>query len=541
MSMKKKRNKVLASKLAVLLLTFCVLAACTSSEETTKQQNNPSQSPSGEAPKQTTLTALGVGSADLDPLINGDPANTAFNKELAKRLGITLKYTMTTNEDYDTKLNLLISSGDAPDFFKLPSNYPGGASRAVQDGLILDLSKYLDSDLPNLKKILDAHPEYKKLIMTDEGAITGFPGIKESKEMTVFFGPMVRKDLLDKVNLPIPETMDDWHTMLTKFKEIGVKNPFTSLVWFPGYGGTFGGAYGTNGPGYHIVSDPEGKRAVYAPAEPGYMDYMATMHQWYKEGLIDPDFVTLQDWGVLDTKVISGDSAATIHFLSNIVKYTEAGKATDPNFEMVAVPNPVLKKGDKPYLGQANQMAYPLISVNANSKNLSEVLRFFDYAYSEEGQLLYNFGIEGESYTLDASGEPVYTDLIMKSPNEKGWSQTQSLGMYVPVDKDVPTYQAAGYFEQTKLANENQRDAVQKWSNATQSTLYFNVTTTEEETQVLKKLADIDTYVSEMTAKFIIGSEPLSNFDQYIEHLKSMGLDEIMAVQQAALDRYNNR
>src|SRR5690606_12318595 len=143
---------------------------------------------------------------------------------------------------------------------------------------------------------------------------------------------------------------------------------------------------------------------------------------------------------------------ATMHFLSNIVSYSDAGKATDPEFEMVAAPNPVLTKGDKPYLGQANEMAYNLLAVSASTDRLKDVLRYFDYAYSEEGQLLCNFGIEGESFEFDASGKPVYTDLIMASPtNEKGWTQTQALGMYVPVDRDVPTYQAAGSFEQTKL------------------------------------------------------------------------------------------
>jgi putative aldouronate transport system substrate-binding protein len=537
------------------VLIIAMLAGCTSSKDKSETETSPTattaagqttepeatQAPTSTPIPQVTLSTIGIAPPGLDPLINGDSANTEYNKELVKRTGVTLKYTMTTNEDYDTKLNLMISSGDVPDFFGVPSTYPGGAAKALQDGLILDLSKYLDTDLPNLKKLLDSNPEWKKGAMTDSGAILGFPNIKESKAANVFTGAMIRKDLLDKVNLPVPETIDEWHTMLTAFKKIGVKNPFTSLSWFPYYSGDFAGAYVSNGPGYSVIIGPDGK-PMYGPIASGYKDYLTTMHQWYKEGLIDPDFITLQDWDVLNTKITSGQSAATVMFLSRIVSYTAEGKKKDPNFQMVAAPHPVLKKGDIPYLGQIDPIVTPLIAVSAKSKNIHDVLRYWDYRYSEEGTLLSNFGIEGESYTLDASGKPHYSDLILATPtNAKGWTQQQALGMYVAVDGNTPTLQLDAYFDQTKLTNEFQKDAVKKWSNEQVSSLYPNVTPNDAETETIKKITDIDTYAIEMTAKFILGSEPIANFDKYVEHVKSMGIEQVIAAQQSALDRYNKR
>lgn len=44
-----------------------------------------------------------------------------------------------------------------------------------------------------------------------------------------------------------------------------------------------------------------------------------------------------------------------------------------------------------------------------------------------------------------------------------------------------------------------------------------------------------------MTLRFIMGSEPLENFDEYINTLKDMGVEEMIATQQRALDRYNAR
>lgn len=36
-------------------------------------------------------------------------------------------------------------------------------------------------------------------------------------------------------------------------------------------------------------------------------------------------------------------------------------------------------------------------------------------------------------------------------------------------------------------------------------------------------------------------SEPLDNYDSYVDTVYSMGLDDVLEIQEAALDRYNAR
>jgi putative aldouronate transport system substrate-binding protein len=38
-----------------------------------------------------------------------------------------------------------------------------------------------------------------------------------------------------------------------------------------------------------------------------------------------------------------------------------------------------------------------------------------------------------------------------------------------------------------------------------------------------------------------MGAEPIENFDKYVKTLKSMGIDDAIKIQQAALERYNKR
>ena len=62
---------------------------------------------------------------------------------------------------------------------------------------------------------------------------------------------------------------------------------------------------------------------------------------------------------------------------------------------------------------------------------------------------------------------------------------------------------------------------------------------TIEENEILTTLqADLNTYWREMLTKFVIGTEPLENWDSYVAGMKSLGIDEIVSVYQAEFDRY---
>jgi putative aldouronate transport system substrate-binding protein len=54
-------------------------------------------------------------------------------------------------------------------------------------------------------------------------------------------------------------------------------------------------------------------------------------------------------------------------------------------------------------------------------------------------------------------------------------------------------------------------------------------------------MSALNTYVEEMTVKFIAGREPLANWDRFQATLKQLNVDEAVALRQKALDRYNAR
>jgi putative aldouronate transport system substrate-binding protein len=65
-----------------------------------------------------------------------------------------------------------------------------------------------------------------------------------------------------------------------------------------------------------------------------------------------------------------------------------------------------------------------------------------------------------------------------------------------------------------------------------------SVSLTDEERATLTPIkADLDTYRSEMLDKFIMGIEPMSNWDAFVTRIQRMNLDTTVKIYQAALDR----
>ncbi len=66
-------------------------------------------------------------------------------------------------------------------------------------------------------------------------------------------------------------------------------------------------------------------------------------------------------------------------------------------------------------------------------------------------------------------------------------------------------------------------------------------TFTDEENRILQSTGeDINKYVEEMRDKFITGDEDLDGWDNYVQTIEQMGMEELLEVYQAAYDRYQS-
>ncbi|GLC30895.1 extracellular solute-binding protein [Clostridium omnivorum] len=465
---------------------------------------------------------------------------TEFAKELQKETGIKVEYIHPAQGQEKEKFNLLLASGDLPDLIENDwSSFPGGPEKAIKDGSILKLNDYIDKYAPNLKKFLQEHPDIDKACKTDSGSYYMFPFIRSDDSLTVYYGPTMRADWLKELNLPVPTTMDEWETTLKAFKEKkGATAPLTFDLKeiFGAFAGAYGITYGAGvGNGYYV----DNGKVKFGPMQPGFKDFVTTFNKWYNEGLLDKNFATV-DKKIKASDMLSGKSGATLAYCGGeIGVWMNAMKDKDPNYNLVGVPYPSAVKGQKAASGQLQMKATGQgIAVSAKTKNIEQAIRFLDYGYSKAGMDLYNFGIKDVSYKI-VNGKPVYTDLILKNPDKL--SQAQAMALYMRTYSG-PFIQLKEYID-NYYQLQNQKDAIKAWVNTdAPKTLIPAVTALPEESSELSKMEnEITTYVDEMFLKFVMGQEPISNYDKFTSQIQKMNIDKVLKIKQSALERYNKR
>ncbi|NOU95782.1 extracellular solute-binding protein [Paenibacillus sp. LMG 31456] len=518
----------------LVALTGSLLSGCSASNQTDSAADK-AQQPSKGPVKLTYWVAM---PADAARSLKSFSEALVY-QEMEKRTGIKVDFQHPAVGSENEQFNLMIASGNLPDIIESDfTKYPGGPEKAISDKVLIKLNEIIDKNAPNLKKFLDEHPSFKKEIVTDDGSIYVFPGIGIGNN-AVSSGLVLRKDWLTDLGLTVPETIDEWTNVLRQFKEKkGSKAPFTiRLSDFNKE--LFNGAYGI---GWEFYQD-NGK-IKYGPYEAAYKDYLTQLNAWYKEGLIDPDFAT-QDAKSLDAKITNNTAGAlTAAVGGGIGKYLNAMQSKDPKYDLVGAPYPVLRKGDepkfinKPYEYRGGGSA----GITPSNKHAAETAKWLDTFYSNEGHMLKSFGVEGQTYNM-VNGYPKYSELITNNPDKL--SIGEAMSKYLRVAQPSPGLVGDDRYADQYFALKQQKEAsaiFSKHQKNADAILLPRISQSPEEAGELSSImAEINTYQSEMFLKFVMGAEPLSQFDKYKNQLKNLKIERAIALKQAAMERYNKR
>ena len=473
-------------------------------------------------------------------------ADLPLYKELMTRLGINIKFTHPPTGMDAEQFALLIAGSELPDIIEYNwyGSYPDGPQAAIDEGVIIPLNEYLENgSLPNLAKMFAEDPDLAATCRTYEGTYYCFPFVRSNELMKQKGGgPTIRMDVLDQLGLDVPRTIDDWEEVFAKAQEAGWEHPFIARFAdlhgnssaTTGEESVFCGAYGV---AYRFYI--EDGTIKFGPIEPAYKDYLAKMADWYSKGYIDPDFLTLDNSG-LDGKMTSSSAMSTFRSPdSGIGVWTKNMRAVDENVRFVAAPFPVLNEGDTRYIGNMNlrfQAGYSA-AITTSCKNIDAALKLLDYAYSEEGNLLYNFGIEGVSFEYDENGEAQFTKLITDNPD--GLTLKEAMILYCRNSAGGPFVKDAGPILAQRHDNKDQYDAPFIWDASIDwSKCLPRMVYTAEETEELNDImAEVNTILEEMTVKIIIGDKSIGTYDDYVSDMKNAEIDRAIQIIQTAYDR----
>jgi putative aldouronate transport system substrate-binding protein len=475
-------------------------------------------------------------------------AEVASYQEIMEKTGITIQFQHPPAGQEKEQFNLMLASNDLTDIIYYNwLTVPGGPAKAILDKQIIPLNDVVAQYAPNLSAMFEEKATARKQSVLDDGTLYMFPMIRVrtgTEEWFRLLGPIYRKDWLDKLNLEAPTTIDEMYTVLKAFKEQDPNGngqadeiPFTSqkaggeAAYLSAFAPAFGivnGFYNDNG------------TVKYGPLEPAYKDYVETMNKWYAEGLIDPEY-TINDAKAMNQKILSNQAGCYFGLIAaNLGTYLDAMNGQD-GFDLTAGPWLTGPAG-KPY---TNAVDYIKIvvgtgkAISTSNKHVKETVKFLDYFYSEEGILTSNFGREGESYTMQ-DGKAIFTDAVLK--NTQGLTTAQALSQYALSTANDAMVKTSEYFEQVSLLYPQQAATQEIWASADTSLLLPPVSyTTEESTEYAQIMNEIQTYLDENLIKLIMGVTPMSEYDNFVNGVKGLGIDRALAISQAAYDRYMQR
>jgi len=536
-------KRLISCVLLLLVLAGAVFASGSSSSQNAPATGSTTRTPVGQYPIETDVTLRYWLALHNNMAANfTNLADTPFAKELVKRTGIKVTFEHPPAGNVADAFSLMVASGDdIPDIIEYNwQTIVGGPEKAISDGIILSLNSVIDRFAPNLKATLRSNPEWDRLVKTDDGNYYVFPFIRGDDKLLYSQGLMIRKDWLDELGLQPPQTIQEWHDVLVAFRDRkNAASPFTQ-VW-SNRGKMFLPSFGVL---ENLYVNADDKRVHYGNMETGYRRWLETMAQWYREGLIDKDIVTVTT-AQQNQKMTTGVSGATVASVgSGMGTWTTAARPGNSKYEIMALQYPVLNRGDRLIYATPSQRysGQDSAAISAMSKNVEIAARFLDFGYGTQGSLVYNFGTEGESYTM-RSGKPFYTPFIMNG-TDKNWPLAQAMSAWARGPMAGPFVQDVGYIEQYYVEPEQAQALLNYTLRAADTYLLPSVTPTQAESREYATIMqEINTYVAEKTARWVLGTDPINDttWNEYLTTLRRMGIDRALAIQNAALDRFNRR
>ncbi|WP_433650424.1 extracellular solute-binding protein [Micromonospora zamorensis] len=463
-----------------------------------------------------------------------------FWSELTKRTNVKIEPVAVPLSDYEQKRSLLIGAGDAP--LIIPKTYHPQENAFVSSGAILPVSDYLDL-MPNLKDKIakwNLKPEIDNLRQSD-GKFYLLPGMHEKP--TQDYTVLVRTDIMQELNLAVPKTWDDFYTVLKAMKaKYPNVYPYSDLFSKPNPTGALlnilGSAHGTQaGWDYqHATWDPAAKKFNYTGASEQYRQMVTFLHKLVAEGLLDPESFTQTD-DQARQKLANGKSFVVTGNAQTLVNNHRPDLAkTLPKAKLAKIPLPIGPAGEvNPFPRLENGI---MISSKAReSKNFVAMMQFIDWLwYSDAGLEFARWGIEGTTFTKDASGKRTlnpgvdFLGLNPKAPKhlQKDFGFQNGVFAYGGSPDLV-----RGFFSPEELEFQKVMDARPPRVVPPPAPL-----TDEEREQVSLWETPLKDFVTQNTLKFALGQRPLTEWDAYVAELKAKNSEQYIDVVNKAYERF---
>ena len=463
----------------------------------------------------------------------------AYIEELT---GVHMEYEAVSSESRSTNFSVLLAADDLRDLMDQATYfYTGDAFSMIEDEWFINFYDYRDY-MPNYLYELYATNDidvlkYGRLDDTTWPAIYGI-----NRDPMAAIGYMLRQDWMDDLGLGKAidvKTLDDWHNVLTAFKNNGMQWPLAiyKTVDICGGFGMFDTSVSVSDAGLPAAKAIDGV-IHYSLTTQDDLDAVTLLSQWYAEGLIDPNYATYTDNTAMSNPITTDVLGCVAFTPSEVAAWEASGQDPDTTW----MPTPYVKKTEDQMFKYGHKMSYfhmGAASISAKCDNIPLVCTWLDWKWSPEGSLVDNWGVEGLTYYIDENGNRMLSDFVLNHPEGLGSAWVMVLytndGLRQPcLNMHLKNYAYPG--------GEIFLEMFSAWKvegYVGEYDIPTGIRYTTEQSEILNQYSnDIGTYIAENWFAFLDGSKPLSMWDAYVADIYALGLQNCIDVVQEAYDDY---
>lgn len=502
--------------------------------------------------EKTTLTGLINYPANTE----SNPNNRTIFKRLQEETNVEIQWTAIQSDQWGDKISLAMANIDSLTDFVFSAGFgDNDLLRYADQGVIISLEKYIDAYMPNLKKVFDKYPEYRKMCTDTDGHIWALPwieqlGSEKTAIQTVGNMSFINKKWLDFLGLTIPTTIEEFEQVLIAFrdhaselqKEFNIDGSIIPMACIVNDGDQdpailingFGEGYGDADKGRHIAVTDDLK-VICAATQQGFKDGIAWLHSLYEKDLIDPEAFT-QVWSTYVSKGKSGRYGVCFSWdVANIDNLEDW------------VPLPALTADTKNITPQNGSFTSGFdrgrCVVTAVAENPALVCAWLDQMYDPFQSPQNNWGTYGEDDEFDIfelgenkNGERMLKHAPLGDASPVEVREAESVGGPLAIlDEYYDVYVTCPDDAQYRL------DWIKDYYTSDMHTKYVypNVFMNKEDTEKLSNLqADIQKTINAKKADWIMNGFTDEDWEQYLKDLDAYGLKDYLEIFQKYLDEF---
>ena len=485
-----------------------------------------------------------------------DPNKRTIFKRLEEQTNVHVEWDAIQGDQWGDKISLAMANPKTLSDFVFTAGFSDtDLLKYADQGIIIPLEGYIDTYMPNLKKVFDKYPEYRIMSTDANGHIWAFPwieqlGSEKTAIQTIGNMPFINKKWLDFLNLPMPGTVDEFEQTLIAFRDhaaelqaqFGIEGSIIPMSCIVNDGDQdpavlingFGEGYGDMDKGRHIAVTDD-RKVICAAAQPGYKDGIEWLHKLYTENLIDPEAFT-QEWS---TYVSKGKS----HRYGVCFSWDVANIDNIEDF----VPLPMLQADTKNLTPQNGSFTSGYdrgrCVVTAVAKEPALICAWIDQMYDPFQSPQNNWGTydEDDEFDIFELGENEQGEKMLKhaplgdaSPVEVREAEAVG-GPLAILDEYYGVYVTCPDDAQYRL------DWIKDIYTPDMHTKYVypNVFMTREDTESLSNLqADISKCINTHKSDWIMNGFSDGDWDAYLSELDAYKLNDYLGIFQKYLDAF---